>query len=427
MILAPDEQDMLEGKEGPTRQRAMELLLQYGEALGAERFVDTSNVTVLAGLFEYPELVDKNVPSLDADEVASLFFLDSKKALPRVRVKAFTTNHIFVINRDYWRVVQRRTPTLRILADRIEAYCKDIGINNLATCTPYQAGNVPIKGEHCAWTESSSIPFANAVLGARTNIEGCHSSFASALTGKTPLWGMHLDENRFGDFLIDVEIALENVMDWGLLGYYAGSVVGLHVPVYINISDQPNLSKLMSLNAAGAASGSIVMYHIVRVTPEAATLDMATGDKKPVASMKFGKEERAQAYEKLNQSEKEDVDIVVLGCPHYSLERIGLVSSLLDGKTISENTALYITTCKQIKTLADRNGYTDVISRAGGILMEDTCGLEFAHERSKSIATDSAKQAHYVPAVLGVENTFYGTTEDCIDAAIIGKWRGELK
>lgn len=168
MKLAPDELDMLEGKEGETRQKAMQLLLKYGEALGAERFINTDNVTVLAGLFEYPELVQQICPSLDADEIASLLFLDSDKVLPRARVKAFTTNHIFVINKDYWRVVQGRTSILRILADRIEDYCRDIGINNLATCTPYQAGNIPIKGEHCAWTESSSIPFANAVLGART-------------------------------------------------------------------------------------------------------------------------------------------------------------------------------------------------------------------------------------------------------------------
>ena len=419
MKLNRDEQDMLNGKEGLASQKAMELLIKYGDALGAEQFVDTNNVAVVAGLFFFPELVKKVIPSLDPDAIASKFLLDSDELVVLDRVKAFTTNHIFTINKEYLKL-QGRSQLVYDLAEKMEAYCKRVGINNIATCTPYLAGNIPLKGEHCAWTESSAIPFANAVAGARTNIEGWQSSFASAITGKTPLWGMHLDENRLGDTVVDVEVDLDRVMEWGLMGYYIGKRVGPHIPIFTNIKQIPNLGMLMAFNAG--ISGNIIMYHIIGVTPEAHTLEMATGNRKVSESIKYGKEQRKEAYIKLNRSKKENVDIIIMGCPHYSIEQISSLARMLEGKKLYDSTALYVTTCRQTKTLADRNGYTDIIHKAGGLVLDDTCGLEFHHDMSKVIATDSAKQANYLP----VENVWYGSAEDCVKAAITGKWEGKI-
>ena len=49
MKLTDDEKEMLDGRKGKARQKAMELLVRYGEALGAERFVDTTNVAGVPG------------------------------------------------------------------------------------------------------------------------------------------------------------------------------------------------------------------------------------------------------------------------------------------------------------------------------------------------------------------------------------------
>ena len=62
----------------------------------------------------------------------------------------------------------------------------------LATCTPYQVGNVPVIGEHCAWMESSAVIYCNSVLGARTNTEGRESTGAASITGRIPYWGFHI-------------------------------------------------------------------------------------------------------------------------------------------------------------------------------------------------------------------------------------------
>ena len=93
------------------------------------------------------------------------------------------------------------------LQDDAEAFYGRHGVNILATCTPYQVGNLPMRGEHCAWMESSAVIYANSVLGARTNCEGIASTGAASLTGKIPCWGNHLDENRHGTHLISVSTA----------------------------------------------------------------------------------------------------------------------------------------------------------------------------------------------------------------------------
>ena len=112
-------------------------------------------------------------------------------------------------------------PAQRIeLQQDAESFYGRRGVSILATCTPYQVGNIPVRGEHVAWMESSAVIYANSVLGARTNCEGTASSGAASLTGKIPCWGNHRDENRYGTHLIDVRTPVDSFLDWGtrLLG-----------------------------------------------------------------------------------------------------------------------------------------------------------------------------------------------------------------
>lgn len=425
IALASDEQRMLDGKEGIAKQKAMELLVKYAEGLGANSFINTNNVTVITGTLPDFQLIQKIVPSLDPDEIASKFYLDSDELIILNKVEAFTTTNSWFFDQRYPTLQRGGHPECE-LSKKLMDYCKRVGIIHLATCTPYQAGNLPIKGEHCAWTESHAIALCNAVLGARTNIEGQHSSFASAVTGKTPLWGMHLDSNRLGRIIVDVQIEVGLIRDWYLMGYYVGKQVGLDIPIYINVNSRPDLVKLMALCSSGIASGSILMFHIVGVTPEAPSVEAASGNNKDLRIITYGKKERRDAYEKLNHSESNNVDIVVLGCPHFTLERFRTVAKMLEGKRIHENTALYITTCRSVRFIADSMGYTEIITRAGGVVLEDTCGNILDIDPSKVLASDSAKLVHYIPGMTGLKNTFFGTTEECIRAAISGEWEGEI-
>jgi hypothetical protein len=192
----------------------MEILVEYAEALGAEQFIDTKNVHLLIGFYPYPEVVTVR----DGDELASRFLLDSDETIIVDYVRSFNTTHIWAMDLENWRLMEA-PESLHDLMQSIRTYCLRTGISLSATCTPYQVGNVPTLGEHCAWTESSAVPFCNAVLGARTNTETGHSAFAIALTGKVPLSGFHIDETRLGDLLINVDIDVGSVMDcasWGM-------------------------------------------------------------------------------------------------------------------------------------------------------------------------------------------------------------------
>jgi predicted aconitase len=88
---------------------------------------------------------------------------------------------------------------------------------------------------------------------------------------------------------------------------------------------------------------------------------------------------------------------------------------------------MWIMTPRALRTIADASGYTAVIEAAGAHILTDSCPAmsKAAPEGTRVFATDSAKQVHYLPAILGIEGWF-GTLEDCVDAALTGRWRGEL-
>jgi predicted aconitase len=297
----------------------------------------------------------------------------------------------------------------------------------MKTCTPYLAGNLPVKGEHCAWMESSAVVYCNSVIGARTNTEGRESTSAAMLTGKIPDWGFHRDEHRQATHLIEVETSVESVMDWGMLGYFIGGAVEEDIPVLTGAIRLADPLRHKHFGAAAASSGGVEMYHIVGVTPEAETLQMALGGRKPVATIKYGPEERRRVYETLNANGRDaNVDYVMLGCPHASIEQFREVAQLLDGKKIK--THLWMFTSRAVKTVADMSGFTKKIEDAGGLVMTDTCSAiaRAVPKGTKVVALDSAKQTHYLPAMVDV-GAWFGTTEDCIHAAMTGRWTGELR
>jgi predicted aconitase len=274
--------------------------------------------------------------------------------------------------------------------------------------------------------ESSAVIYINSVLGARTNAEGRESAGAAMLTGKIPYWGLHLDENRGGTHRIELEIDVVSVADWGLLGYYVGEAVQDRIPVIDGLHSVPNLPKLKHFGAAAASSGGVEMYHIVGQTPEAPTYEAAMRGRRPVETIRYGAAERRLAYERVNTTAKDaQVDFVMLGCPHYSIEQIWEVCQLLDQQRLSANTELWIFTAKATKQLADQAGYTKIIEDAGGVLMTDTCSSvgRVMPKGTRVAAVDSAKQAHYLPAIMNVQ-AWFGTTAECIAAAVTGRWNG---
>jgi predicted aconitase len=439
MKLTDEEKAMRDGRDGAAVARAMDLLIRYGEALDAENLVETRNVcgTVTATTpFMRDFAVAKSAesgsddPSGGLNAVYSEFNLDSAEVVTVPKVRAFSSHLQLGFDPHHPAEMGVNEQMVKFYR-RSEAMAARMGVQMMNTCTPYQVGNVPTRGEHCAWMESSAVVYCNSVLGARTNTEGRESTSAAMLTCRIPNWGYHLDEPRLATMGVQLDIPLETVEDWGLLGYWMGDWVQDRVAVIdglSHVSKVPNLPRLKHFGAAASSSGGVELFHLVGVTPEAQTLEQATGGRKLQDLRHYGQRERAATYERINATAPSadanaQVDYVMLGCPHYTIEQIWEAAQLLEGRKIHPKSALWIFTPWAIKALADRNGYTKIIEAAGGKIMTDSCSAmsRAVPPGTKVVALDSMKQAHYLPAILGVQ-AWFGTTAQCVDAACTGQW-----
>jgi hypothetical protein len=425
MHLTDAERAMLDGARGPAHRKAMELLVRYGEALGAERLVETGNV---AGTWSVANPLVRPFAERGMDAVFSEFNLDSDEVVATPPAEAFACQLIGGLDR-------RRADVMGIAPEVVELnergvrYFGGKGIAMHATCTPYQVGNVPVLGEHLAWMESSAVVYANAVLGARTNTEGRESTGAASITRRIPYWGLHIPENRAGTELVEVEAeVLPDMLDWGLLGYWIGEVVQDAIPVIEGrIAGRPGMIHLKHFGAAAASSGGVEMYHIPGVTPEAPDRAAAFRGSAPKRVLRYGAQERRWAWQALNGATDRAVDFVMLGCPHNAIEQVWRVVRALEGRRVSASSALWVFTPRAIAEAAEASGYGDAIRAAGGQLLADTCPAisRVMPKGTRVVATDSAKQAHYLPAITGV-SCWFGTVEQCVDAAVTGHWSGEL-
>lgn len=412
MFLTGYEEKMINGEYGLVIQSSMEYLVKYGEALGASRLIKISNVHItLATPPALPQFVSTYDPYV--------------KEGPKV----FTTTHVAFFDTVMWREHGVPEEAAKVHSDFMRL-CSEHGVHLTYTCMPFLVGNIPRFGEHIVWMESAAQVYANAVLGARTNREGIYTALASMVTARTPYWGLHIDENRLGTHVIKVETHLRDHHDYATLGYFTGEIVGLDIPVFTGNIGSPGIVEFKNMGAALATSGGIAMFHIPGITPEARSLDEALGYDRPVDEIVFDDDELRNVHEKLSTASTDKVDVVMLGCPHMALPEIEYVARKLRGKKIKEDVKLFIAMPRGIKAVAERSGYIEMIEKAGGIIISDACPAIMASgghimkgiEEGMVYATDSAKQAHYASALMNVE-TLFGNTDQCIEAALTGRWR----
>jgi predicted aconitase len=429
MHLTDEEKSMADGQQGPALARAMDLLLRYGRALGAERLVPTNNVVASVNATT-PFMRDFAQQKGGFDAVFSEFSLDSDEVVKVPKIRAFTTHTQLGFVPDEPERMGVDAATVQFYK-KGEAFTAGLGVQTTNTCTPYQVGNLPTRGEHCAWMESSAVIYCNSVLGARTNTEGRESVGAAMLTGRIPYWGYHIDVNRRGTHRVVLDTPVTTTSDWGLLGYWIGDQVQERVPVVEGVGAVPNLARLKHFGAAASSSGGVEMYHLVGITPEAHSLEGAFGDAARAQAapvLRFGLAEHRATWEKINATGKDSkVDYVMLGCPHYTLEQLWEAARLIEGRKVHADCELWIFTPRAIKSVADQNGTTKILEDAGVRVMTDSCSAmsRSVPKGTRVAAFDSAKQAHYLPAILGVQ-AWYGDTAECIDAACSGRWEGRF-
>ncbi len=405
MRLTDDEKRMLDGEKGDPVKMAMEILLALGKIYGAERLIPIQSAHV-AGL------------SLKSHGLAGTEWAEDL-ANRGARVCIPTTMNVVGVDRSR----DFRFPKEWVKDQlRIETAYERMGCFGTSSCVPYYCGFVPRYREHIAWSESSAVVFTNSVLGARDNREGGPSALASGLTGRTPLYGLHLDEKRKGDVLFKVSVPLKNLADYGALGSFVGRMIGTRVPVFEGIQG-PAIEDLVYLGAALASSGGVAIFHAVGVTPEAPTVKEAFGKKK-YEVIEISGTEIEEGKRKLTSAKEKKVDYVAIGCPHCSLNQIKEVATLLKGRRINRETTLWVHTNVAIKSLARQLGYLQAIEEAGGVVTQDLCTILGNPEALgfKTLATNSPKMAFYAPGSNGF-SVWYGSADQCIEAAVQGTWK----
>ena len=266
MRLNEEEKAMRDGAQGPAVAKAMDLLIRYGEALGAEDFVYTDNIAGVPG--SSPKWV-KDYYAADGGDyraVFSRFDLDSDEVVDVPRINGFACHLQGGMDPELWRE-QGMTEEAFGNFQADERDVADHGIQVLKTCTPYLAGNVPVMGEHCAWMESSAVVFCNSVIGGRTNCEGRESTSAAMLAKRIPNWGFHKDDFRQGQHLIEVQAPVDSIFEWGLLGYYTGGAV--EAPVGNTLCQHRRAGGFAAFAVGAPADDRVAEHHRARFHPRA--------------------------------------------------------------------------------------------------------------------------------------------------------------
>ena len=388
MYLTKEEVNILDGEKGEVMERLFRLLVRLGDIYGADKMIPVGSVQV-AGV-SYKSIGDPGTEFLE------------DMAKKNARVKVLTYLNPAGMDLEDWKKYSFPEDFAKNQLRIMNAF-KKMGIVVTSTCTPYLAGNLPRFREHIAWSESSAVSFSNSVISARTNREGGPSALAAAICGVTPNYGLHLWENRQPTIKVKVDVDLIYNSDFGALGWYVGKQVKNKIPFFTGIKNA-NTDQLKALGAAMAASGAVALYYVEGLTPEA-DLVKSNG----IESINIGKSEIKETYNKLNTGK--NPDIVIFGCPHASLREISTLADKLDGKKLKK--PVWICTSRMLKEAAERMGYHEIIAKAGGSIVADTCMVVSPIERMgyKTTGVNSGKAANYLPGFCKQEVCFANIDE----------------
>jgi predicted aconitase len=403
MYLSDEERGMLDGKSGAGIQRAMELLVALGKTFDADRLIPVRRAHVALSGQEG-----------DTYWCELLVNGGAKCVIPA------TTNPCWDV--DYLTKLYDVTKEERDLALRTIDVYRGIGAKLTFCCSPGLGTNIPFFGEHVAFSESSATPYVNSVIGAKSNRESSVSALASAVIGKTPRYGYHLDENRRGDFLIQVEADMKDDYDWGILGYCVGEAAGSRNPVLVFQNDvRPTKENFLYFGAEAATSGAVAMYHMAGITPEAPDLASAFGGKRvPPAEISITNRHLEDTEAKLSQGTG-PINLVMLGCPHYTYEQILEIERLLNGRRVHSDVQFWVLTDSGSLELAERSRARYRLERLGVGLVPDTCIDEPCWKSFEGAlgVTDSPKCAYYRER--RGQPFAVRRLSECVEAAVRGK------
>jgi predicted aconitase len=410
MQLTEEEQALRGGEFGPAAQWAIEHQIKVGTYLGAGDFVPVTQAHIMA-----------DTESLG---VAGVEWLERMAALPpaqrRVRIPTITDPR----GTDFAAAHRlKQQPWMLALERRAIAAFETLGVLMTDTCINYQTIAAPVRGEHVAYGDTGVVIYSNSVCGARSNFEGGPSALSAGLTGRTPRYGYHLDERRAATLVINVTWTPHELNDWGALGAIVGRLAGDYwqVPVLVGIHRVPGSDAMKHFGAALASYGSVALFHMAGITPEAPRLGDVIDSAQSLPTHDVGEAE-IRAFQESYAQAVEQVDVVVFSAPQLSLIEMREAAGLLDGRRAT--IPVLVITSPQVKPDADRMGLTARIEAAGGTVLSGMCFYQsYAREMAEAngwrrLATNSAKLTNIIGGY-GYQPVLMSMAA-CVEAACAG-------
>ena len=401
MRLTSEEEAMLRGDRGGAVQFAMDAIVRVARGFGADELVEVTSVHAMA---QYGDIHDAGLDLLER-----LHRLGGHCCIP-------TTQDPASLSFKHWQ--RMGIPAAYVdkqfrLARLVEA----LGEQPVWTCTPYEVGNTPSFGANVAWAESSAVSFANSVLGARTNRTPAGLAICAALTGRMPKVGLYWPEHRVATVKVIVDAGELARLDYHTLGILLGKRLGTRIAALAGIPLGVTTDELKALGASAAASGAVALYHVLGVTPEACRSD-AFGGQPPQETFRVARADLETTARALMTGHRDAVELVVVGCPHYSLAEVRRLAHLLGGHRVAPGKALWVYTSAEVERHAEAEGLLASLEASGAEVLAGTCAVMSPLPKPfRTLMTDSGKFASYLPSEHGVD-LVYGSTEACGQAAV---------
>lgn len=406
MKLTEEEKAMLAGEMGAAKQWAIDHQIKVGGMFDAADLVPVSQAHMMAD----PE----SLGEAGADFLEDMVAKGARVAIPMITdPRGVDLNHYRPLG---------QSEEMATLERRMIAACEKMGILMTNTCVNYQTIMPPVLGDHVAYGDTGVVIYSNSICGARSNFEGGPSALAAGLTGRTPRYGLHLDENRRATRRFVVRDQPQELTDWGVLGALVGKLSGSYweVPVIEGLEVVPTSDEAKHMGAAMASFGSTPLFHMAGITPEAPTLADVGGDKLVAEEITKADLDALRAG---FGGKGDKIDVVVFAAPQLSIVEMQALAALCDGKAFK--TPVIVCTSPQVYPDATRMGLIDTIESTGAKVLEGTCFYnQYAREIGEAngwtrLLSNSAKIVNiisgygYTPALASMER--------CVASAVAGE------
>lgn len=408
IVLSNADEQFLRGERGSGAALAMRVLLAVARSMDAPRLVDIESAHVDGCLYVGP---------VSIDYVRALVDGDARVSVPT----SLNVGSIDQLHPDRWNGSAELATNARTLMDLYTS----LGCRPTWTCAPYLLAERPRFGAHVAWGESNAIVFANSVLGARTQRYGDFVDIAAAVVGRAPLAGLHTDDGRLGQVLIDVTGLPGEVIErdsfYAVLGHLVGQWCGSRIPVVDGIHSATE-DQLKAFGAATASTGAVALFHIIGVTPEAPTTTRAFGGRPPKQTVRVSLDDLRRGWAELSTRREGTLGAVCIGTPHFSIAEFHRLADLLAGRQVHPRTPLYVNAGRWVYDTIARHGVAASLDAAGVRIVTDTCTYisPILGEMDGLVMTNSAKWAWYAPRNIGVD-VLFADLEACVESAVQGR------